>query len=435
MWEVIIKIFSFCIMPFCGFFVIKNLLGNAPGIYNFKNFLIMCLIILFNFAFYNIEYQAVITILNFCVIVIGYKYIFKLSFFDSFLLAIALMIFVFVSEIILCILILPFSEETLSDFRSSLVLGNLLVAFISVFLSRIQYCKTLINKLLLKLEKNGKIKIMLIACLWILLISVFCYIIFKSQPNAIDFWSSIFVIIVFIVFMVNHFSDNNKYILLNEKFDSLYDYIQIMENHLSNEELNIHEYKNQLSVIRSMSSDKKICEYIDSLVENNSFCGQWGKELKNLPKGGLKGLLYYKLAQAESKGINLVIDISDKCYSYVESLTIEDVKELSRLMGIYMDNSMEALSNVEKKNLALEIYVVNDEINIAISNSIESIVELSLINKNGYTSKGKGRGRGLYLASKIIARNPNFKVTTSIINNYFIQTLTIVNQNKKASQY
>lgn len=428
MSEVIIKLCTSAVMPVAGFFVVKNLLNSRENLSVLKTLFILFLLSLFNFAVYNIEYQAMITILNFCVIMIGYKFIFKINFFDSFLLSIIIMLFTAVSEIILCILILPFSEETLRDFRSSLVLGNLLVAFISIILSKIKYFNSLVNKLLLKLERNGKFKTIVVACLWILIISIFCYMIFKSSVNTIDFWLSIFIMSVFILFMLNYFRDKNKYILLNEKFDSLYDYIQTIEEHLDNEQLNIHEYKNQLSVIRSMSSNKKIHNYIDSLVENNDISDEWSNQLKNLPKGGLKGLLYYKLAQAESKGLNLVIDISDKCYDYLENLSLETVKELSRLIGIYMDNSIEASINTKKKYISLEIYVVNKEVNIVISNSIESMIDLSNVNRKGYTSKGNGRGRGLYLASKIIDKNGSFKSDTTIINDYFIQKLTIVNE-------
>ena len=105
MLELIIKLIIFTIMPISGFFVIKNLIDSDEKIYSVKNILIIVGLCVANGLIYNSSYKSYTTLFNFCFLIIGYKYIFKISFFQSFLLSITVMIFSFVSVIIFYFLI------------------------------------------------------------------------------------------------------------------------------------------------------------------------------------------------------------------------------------------------------------------------------------------------------------------------------------------
>ena len=54
-------------------------------------------------------------------------------------------------------------------------------------------------------------------------------------------------------------------------------------------------------------------------------------------------------------------------------------------------------------------------------------------NKKGVSSKGIGRGNGLYFATKLIKENPWIQERQEIIDNYYIQEISIKNikNNKK----
>lgn len=424
MLKVIIDLVIALVMPISGFFVIKNLTGSDEKIYSLKNILILVLLALWNLLVYSIEYEYVTTILNFCALIIGYKYIFNLNVFSSFLLCIVLMLFVFASEVLLYAVALSYFSEEIRDFGVIMLFANILIGVMTVLISKIKYINTIIKKILLKLEET-KIKTVFTAILWFVVTSLLCYTIFKSPTNNIGFWLSLFIEIVFLVFMINYFRDKDRYISLNEKFDDLYNYIQTMEEYIDSEKLNIHEYKNQLSVIKSMTNNKKIKEYIDSLVVETKIEGEWSSELKNLPKGGLKGLLYYKLAQASSKGINVLVTVSKDCNTVFKKFSLEETKQLSRLVGIYMDNAIEATANTKKKNLTLEIYKIKGNVNIVISNSIEEDIDLKQVTKKGFSSKGKGRGNGLYLAKKMLAKNAKIEAESKILNGFYVQRIII----------
>lgn len=427
MLELIIKLIIFTIMPISGFFVIKNLIDSDEKIYSVKNILIIVGLCAANGLIYNSSYKSYTTLFNFCFLIIGYKYIFKISFFQSFLLSITVMIFSFLSEIIFYILIYaPFNKNLARNYGIEMLMGNLSVGVMIVLISKIKFIKKSIKNVFIKLGGFVRLETIFVSTFWIIITSILSYLISRNGFTNIEFWISALIELAFIVFMLNHFMDKDRYIGLNERFDDLYEYVQTMEESLDNEQMNIHEYKNQLSVIRSMTNNKKIKDYIDSLVDECPDDAKWNTELKNLPKCGLKGLLHYKLACAAKKNLNVLITVSPDTAPVIKDLSLEDIKQLSRLVGIYMDNAMEAALDTEKKNVALEIYKIKDTVNIVISNSANiDESKVKMIGKKGFTSKGKGHGRGTYLAKKMLLHNKKFSASNSVVKDYYIVRIII----------
>lgn len=427
MLELIIKLIIFTIMPISGFFVIKNLIDSDEKIYSVKNILIIVGLCVANGLIYNSSYKSYTTLFNFCFLIIGYKYIFKISFFQSFLLSITVMIFSFLSEIIFYILIYaPFNKNLARNYGIEMLMGNLSVGVMIVLISKIKFIKKSIKNVFIKLGGFVCLETIFVSTFWIIITSILSYLISRNGFTNIEFWISALIELAFIMFILNHFMDKDRYIGLNEKFDNLYEYVQTMEESLDNEQMNIHEYKNQLSVIRSMTNNKKIKDYIDSLVDECPDDAKWNTELKNLPRGGLKGLLHYKLACATKKNLNVLITVSPDTAPVIKDLSLEEMKQLSRLVGIYMDNAMDAALDTEKKNVALEIYKIKDTVNIVISNSANiDESKVKMIGKKGFTSKGKGHGRGTYLAKKMLLHSKKFSASNSVVKDYYIVRIII----------
>lgn len=425
MENTLIKIFTSFIMPIAGFFVAKSITGSSEKILKIKNIIYILILAAITFLLYDVQYGIVITLLNLVAIIICFKLIFKRSLFDSFIIGIAVMILMFVSEIILSVIVLPFiPPKMVRSIGLPMVLMNLLMGSFTVLLSKIKFVRKLVNNIFLKFEKSFKIQTILLSLCWIAITSVVCFYMFTSLTNGIGLLIGGSVQACFIFFIITFFRDKSNYITLNEKFESLYGYLENLESYVNAERLNIHEYKNQLSVIRSMSGNKKVLNYIDSIIKDTAIDTDWSEALRNLPSGGFKGLIYYKFIQANSKNLNITIDISKNCRSYFEQMSLEEIKELSRLLGIYLDNAIEASEISSKKNITLEIYKTK-KVNIVISNSVDMDVDFKNFNKKGYTSKGAGRGHGLYLAKKIIDKNPNIDSEVNLVNSYYIQKIIL----------
>ncbi len=427
MLELIIKFLIALVMPISGFFVIKNLIDSEEKIYSVKNILIILGLCITNLLIYTSDYRSYTTLFNFCFLIIGYKYIFKISFFQSLLLSIYVMLFSFFSEALLYVFLYSFLNESIVRvFGVTMLFSNLLIGIMINLISLIPFVKKIIKNIFIKMDNYTRFETIFVCIFWIITSSMLCYSISKEPINSWGFWLSLAIEVVFILFMFSHFRDKDRYIGLNERFDDLYEYVQTMEESLDNEQMNIHEYKNQLSVIRSMTNNKKIKDYIDSLVDECPDDAKWNTELKNLPKCGLKGLLHYKLACAAKKNLNVLITVSPDTAPVIKDLSLEEMKQLSRLVGIYMDNAMEAALDTEKKNVALEIYKIKDTVNIVISNSANiDESKVKMIGKKGFTSKGKGHGRGTYLAKKMLLHNKKFSASNSVVKDYYIVRIII----------
>ena len=149
-------------------------------------------------------------------------------------------------------------------------------------------------------------------------------------------------------------------------------------------------------------------------------------ELSNIPKGGIKGLLYYKIITARNKGVEVILDTDKNISSYLEKLTSEKNKIVSKVLGVYIDNAIDATLSTNNKTINIEIYILNNKINFVISNKFDqSDLKLEQMGKNGYTTKKNGHGKGLYLVNKLISKISWFSTERKIINEFYIQRIII----------
>ena len=78
-----------------------------------------------------------------------------------------------------------------------------------------------------------------------------------------------------------------------------------------------------------------------------------------------------------------------------------------------------------KKNLTIEVYELKDKVSFVFSNTFKRHKNMKDRNKKGVSSKGEGRGNGLYFASKLINENPWLEEKQEIIDNYYIQQIFV----------
>ena len=141
--------------------------------------------------------------------------------------------------------------------------------------------------------------------------------------------------------------------------------------------------------------------------------------------------MYYKAAIAQNQKINLVTDVSLEKNSILNKLSEKEIRVLCKLIGIYFDNAIEASSESRKKILTIEVYELKDKAYFVFSNTFKKHKNMKDRNQKGVSSKGKGRGNGLYFANKIIKENKWLEEKQEVIDNYYIQTVIINKKNKK----
>lgn len=276
-------------------------------------------------------------------------------------------------------------------------------------------------------------KLIFISVLTLIALAFFFYNListFEFSNDIAGFLIAIIALIAIFFYIFKQKIDNNN---ISKKYDELLDIMKNYESDIEDQRTFIHETKNELSTIRSKIEDKEpknvIIEYIDSIIGDkvSSDMSKYSK-FKYLPSNGLKGFFYYKVTEAERKGINVSINIAKQIEnSLLAKLDTKNFKDLARIIGVYLDNAIEA-SNISKdKKLGIEIYIIKDSIEIIISNTYENEINKDKIGNEQFSTKGKNRGHGLLLVKRILNENKMFSSKSEINNNLFIQRISIKN--------
>lgn len=140
-------------------------------------------------------------------------------------------------------------------------------------------------------------------------------------------------------------------------------------------------------------------------------------------------LITSKYHLADDLGISMEIEI----FCNLATVNMKSY-ELTRVLGILLDNAIEASNKCDKKSINITIRKDSkiDRHLIIISNTYTNKdVNTDKIFEKGYTSKddfdGKSHGLGLWEVRKVLKKNNNLNLFTSKNNDFFTQQLEIYN--------
>lgn len=338
----------------------------------------------------------------------------------------------FISEIAIAIVIsaiLYFTDYNSMEFLKNTIIINLIITGLAYTLIKINQKRftLIINN---SNESGGKSEILII----LLILVTIALLVFKiplSKWNLnIDFLFTMSLLLCFIIagfLMLKQNSDIQK---TTSMYQKLVAYSDITNGLLEDYRVISHEQKNQLLVIRSLLDDnspQELVDYVDGLLDKKvGFKYEWIGDLNYLPLSGLKGLINYKLIEANSLKINTNISISkDINKSKLNNLATKQKDELYSIIGVYLDNAIQAAKESNKKEVSLEIYKEKEKIVIVIANTYNGKIEMEKLDNYGYTTKGKNHGVGLHLVKKIIENEVIYSQSRSLFEDYYVQKLII----------
>ena len=417
-------------MTMVGFYTLKKILNSNEKVTNIYNSSLLILLIILSSISFSKNYQSLYTITVFFLNIIIYKLIFKENLSKVTIATSLLMALTFLADLIYTIIIINFIS--MKDIRSIWyyqIISNICIAIICLLGILICQKLNLIKKINHKLEKMQSKSTIIFLILIIIVFTILAYSFYINFQINEKYIINILLLLIFIILLLIFLKERDNYNKLSTEYDSLFTYVQTFEDWIEKEQLNRHEYKNQLAVLRCLTKEKKVKDKIDEILEDNiNIEGQAVTQLKSLPKGGIKGLMYYKAAIAQKKKINLTADVSIEQKGTLAKLNEKEIRIVCKLIGIYFDNAIEAAEESRKKIISIEIYEFQDKVNIVFSNTFKKHRNMKDRNKKGVSSKGKGRGNGLYFAEKLIKENPWIEEKQDIIDKYYIQKISI---NKK----
>ena len=372
-------------------------------------------------------------IYNFILNIVIYMLIFKLRVEESFLATGVTVLLIAVTNIILVPVIIYFTP--INELRGNALvylISTIFVILIMVCLLNVKSISKLLSNIYMILYDNSNDLNMIFMFVGLAGISTAAYNLFCRYKVDIVLISNIVIIIMIIILTLLYVRNIDNYSKLSKEYDNLFNYIQNFEEWIEKEQFIRHEYKNQLAVIYSLATAKGVKQKIKEILDNSiKIEGELINSLKALPKGGLKGLIYYKTSIAQNNKIDIEINVSIKEKGILHKLSKTKFNELSKIIGIYFDNAIEAAMETKPKRMLVEIYELKDCVNIVISNTFQQQSMVKNMGNKGATTKGKGRGNGLYFARKIINQNEWLKEKHEIIDKYYIQTLTVLKSTSK----
>ena len=275
------------------------------------------------------------------------------------------------------------------------------------------------------------IKLLKINLLLIAILIILNYILIILSNNLTLLWINIVLLMGYLLLI-------HKYLVVKDSFDNINDrYFTILNSFNKYEEmidkyriLN-HENKNQLLTIRAMitKSDKNIPDYIDSLINTTIKDNEKLMfETNVIPSGGLRAIIYSKMLCMQDKGIKPILEV-ERSIRKIDLSCINDelLIDICKIIGVFLDNAIEEVEKLDKKEIKIKLFLNNDNLCINIKNKFLQSFNINKIDNCGYTTKGKGHGYGLALVKNIVSENSNKLVNNKIIeNSYFIQNLEII---------
>ena len=347
--------------------------------------------------------------------------------------AIVSQIIVFIAELIFVLLLILFfganGSMLLNEYYGSL-LTVAVISIISILLIHLGPVKKIIANIFgmiakLKLKYMTIIMLMAIIVVNILLSSVYHDIgIFN-----ILIMNSLFML-VYLFIAYKSLKDKSSMIKMQAENKALLNNLEEYEKMLDYQRVANHENKNQLLVVRSLLKENEnsdalnyVNEVLDDKKDDNDVL--FGRA-KKIPSGGLQGIVYQKMLVMNDKNIKPILDVSNSVKKFkFENLDTKLNYDICRIVGVFLDNSIEETEKLDEREIMLSMYEQNNDLVIEISNKFKNVPDLERLEEKGYSTKGKGHGYGLSLVNDIVNNNNQIINEKGITRNIFTQKLII----------
>lgn len=212
---------------------------------------------------------------------------------------------------------------------------------------------------------------------------------------------------------------------------------EILESYIANLEQMVdemrafqHDYKNILSTMAGFIRENQMEELRDFFYtkirlpagDKNEQREAW-KSLKNIYPMELKGFLYEKLLLILTRDLSIQVHISEHLH-----VKYHDMEDLIRIVGIYIDNAVEAAEQLEEGEIDITIANTSKGVLFCVENNIAVRPDISKMAQKGYSTKGEGRGFGLYWAEKILEKHGDMMHELRITEDRVIQQIEVITQ-------
>lgn len=247
--------------------------------------------------------------------------------------------------------------------------------------------------------------------------------------NGILFFLFFAVTFVITIIIISNYEKEKKVTQKLKDYENLQEYTKKIENLYMELRTFKHDYFNIIASLQSYIDSENI-EGLKSYFKNSILPAGAKLDHKDVVLGSLsyikieeiKGLIYTKLFCAMQQDLQIEFDVKES----IESMDM-DILDLTRLLGILIDNAIEGAKDSEEKRFYLGIAKREDGVLIVVQNSSkDNNIDLKKIYQLGVSTKGGNRGVGLYQVQKIMGKYKNVVHTTGYSGGMFTQRIEIL---------
>lgn len=334
------------------------------------------------------------------------------------------------ATILVSILNLP-SFEALSSNTTLYYLVSFSISIILILIAfLIKYIKQKKDLHYTNSQKNFSLLINAFATFIFIIPNILIVILYfdKQQLHIWIIFLNMFSIIFMMVLSIFNTNRSIKQAVSEERQMYQQNYITTLENLVDGLRTFKHDYSNTLATINGyiqLENWSGLKKFFSQIMDESKAISTLDKLNPNLIKNPtIFGLITAKYQVCLKNNVKMNFEI----LGTLENLAINEF-ELSRILGIFLNNAIEAASGSKERKINFLISELKTKTTIEISNSYSSeslkISKTSDLFEKGVSTKGKGRGLGLFKVKQILSKYPHVSLQTISNDNLFLQKLVI----------
>ncbi len=419
---------------FIDFFTIMCWYKCIGDKYKVSKLIILTLVVALVTSSFDIFFSNFIRIIAiFIFLILICKFTIIKNYKKSIILFIISELIIWISEFSFVILVSIFHNNEIQSVLSKPLVYFILTLYISIIYIILLY-KNIPQKLFKFLNNNythsssyDSLKYSLIIIAIIIISTIESYM---ELPLTIILITNVVMAILFVRIVINSTKIKANFNKISSKYETSISSLKEYEVMIDKFRVETHENKNEFLTVRNMIKDNpdEAIKYIDKLVDNKiEDNNKIMKKTAKIPSGGLKATIYSKLCLMDKLKIKYKLNIARDVHT-TDLINLDEdlVLKICKILGVFLDNAIEAVKKLKKKEIFIEIYSMDDNLCIDITNNFKGNLDLNKISKQKYTTKGEGHGYGLSLVDKLLQEEPErLENEKSINGDTFTQMLKI----------
>lgn len=374
------------------------------------------------------------TILCYAIIFIDLIFVLKLSVINSLFIATMNLLLLIVTEFISAYTFMFILNTSALDIRNNIYCYIMLLLFqFALGVVIIQTCEKILSKInnleeLIERFNKKHIIIMLLLLAVCILPQVILFIISKYNYSVLficinTLQITLACVIIFVLLKKTleaekAKSDLNISEIHNKTMVGVVDGVRTLK----------HDYNNIIQALNGYVTTKqydKLAEHINKVLDECNIVNNYStidQAIFNDP--AIYGVVGAKVFLAMEKDIKVEFEIT----SNIKEICFP-MPELSRIIGILLDNAIEATTKTNNKYIKIEFKFDKRKYSdtIRIINTYDTNIDINLkeIFKKGVSSKEIKSGIGLWEVKRLVSKQKNSQIYSSIEGNKFLQTIVI----------